>query len=154
MPQGPAPSPLPESAPVPARARRPGRPTAPPRRELRQQALAAAVFGLLGLLALSAVSQAGHALYLVAFALVIGAAACVLGVSAGRRARREDTVRPRGSVAAIILGAVSVVLALFAMVGIAFNQQLTSYEQCMNNAVTTAAQHACTQQLLHAVESR
>jgi hypothetical protein len=146
--------PPPEFRPAPARPQRPSRPAAPPRRELRQQALAASVFGLLGLLALTAANQAGHALYLVVFALVIGAAGCVLGISAGRRARREATMRPRGSVAAIVLGAVTIVLSLFAIIGIAYSQQLTTYEQCMKNATTTAAQQACTHQLMHAVQSR
>jgi hypothetical protein len=63
-------------------------------------------------------------------------------------------MRPRGSVAAIVLGALTIVLALFALIGIAYSQQLTTYEQCMKNATTTAAQQACTHQLLHSVQSR
>lgn len=136
------------------RPQRPSRPTAQPRRELRQRALAATVFGLLGLLALAAVNQAGHALYLVAFSLVIGLAACVLGVSAARRAHREDTARPHGSVAGAILGVVSMVLAVVVLVAVVYARQLTSYEQCMNNAHTTTTQQGCTRQLLQAVQSR
>jgi peptidoglycan/LPS O-acetylase OafA/YrhL len=124
------------------------------RRELRHRALAAAVFGLLSLLALTAANQAGHASYLVSFALVVGVAACVLGVSAARRARREDTARPPGSVAAIILGVVSIVLSLLAFVGIVFAKQLTTYEQCRNNATSNVEQQACTRQLMHSVQSR
>jgi hypothetical protein len=121
-----------------------------PRRELRQQALAAAIFGLLSLLALTAANQAGHALYLVLFALVIGLAATVLGISAGNRAHRESAVRPRGSVAAIVLGVISVVLALMASVVLLFPHRFANYEQCMNNAATTSAQQDCTDQLLQA----
>jgi hypothetical protein len=121
-----------------------------PRRELRQQALAAAIFGLLSLLALTAANQAGHALYLVLFALVIGLAATVLGISAGNRAHREGAVRPRGSVAAIVLGVISVVLALMASVVLLFPHRFANYEQCMNNAATSSAQQACTDQLLQA----
>jgi hypothetical protein len=112
------------------------------------------VFGLLSLLALSATGEVSHASYLIAFGLVIGVAALALGISAARRARLEDTMRPRGSVAAIILGSVSVALALLALVGLIFTRQLTNYEQCVNNAHGTAAQQTCTRQLLHAMESR
>ncbi|HUZ27054.1 MAG TPA: hypothetical protein VMV07_25165 [Streptosporangiaceae bacterium] len=124
-----------------------------PRRELRQRALAAAIFGLLSLLALAAANQAGHASYLVGFALVVGVAAGVLGASAARRARQEDAARPPGSVAAVILGVVSVVLSLLAFVGIIFARQLTTYEQCTNNATSNAAQQACARELLHAIQS-
>jgi Na+/proline symporter len=148
------PVPPPVAAPAQPRTHPASRRTAPPRRELRQRALAAAIFGLLGLIALSAANQAGHASYLVGFALIIGAAGCVLGISAVVRARRDETIRPRGSVAGIIMGAVCVVLSLLAFVGIIFARQLTSYESCMNNATTNAAQQACTQQLMRAVQTR
>ena len=88
------------------------------------------------------------------FALVVGVTACVLGASAARRARREDTARPPGSVAAVILGVVAIVLSLLAFVGIVFARQLATYEQCMNNAPSNAAQQACTRQLMHSVQSR
>jgi hypothetical protein len=112
------------------------------------------IFGLLSLLALSAANEVSHVGYLITFALVVGLAALVLGISAARRARLEDTMRPRGSVAAIILGSVSLALAALALVGLVFTKQLTNYEQCMNNAHGTAAQQTCTRQLLHAMESR
>jgi hypothetical protein len=112
------------------------------------------VFGLLSLLALSATGEVTHVGYLIAFALVVGLAALVLGITAARRARLEDTMRPRGSVAAIILGSVSLALAALALVGLVFTKQLTNYEQCMNNAHGTTAQQTCTRQLLHAMESR
>ncbi|HEX3492347.1 MAG TPA: hypothetical protein VHU92_23580, partial [Streptosporangiaceae bacterium] len=101
----PPPSWQPPGPPAPARAQRP---TEQPRRELRHRAAAAMIFGLLSLLALSATGEVTHAGYLIAFALVIGLAALVLGITAARRARLEDTMRPRGSVAAIILGSVAI----------------------------------------------
>jgi MFS family permease len=140
------------TAPVPAR--RPARHTAQPRQELRQRALAAAIFGLLGLLALSAANQVAHPSYLVAFALAIGIVACVLGATAARRARREETARPRGSVAGIVLGGVSIGLALLAFVAITFSRQLTDYQQCMDNARSATAQQTCTHQLLQSVRSQ
>lgn len=110
------------------------------------------IFGLLSLLALSAANEVSHVGYLITFAMVIGLAALVLGISAARRARLEETMRPRGSVAAIILGAVSIALAVLALIGLVFAHQLTNYEQCLNNARGTAAQQACTQQLIHAIQ--
>jgi uncharacterized membrane protein len=112
------------------------------------------IFGLLSLLALSATGEVSHVGYLIAFSLVIGLAALVLGISAARRARLEDTMRPRGSVAAIILGSVSLTLAVLALIGLVFTKQLTNYQQCMNNAHGTSAQQTCTRQLLHSMESR
>jgi hypothetical protein len=155
QPAVPPPPPGQAPAPVPPVITRPqGRPTGVPRRELRQQALAATIFGLLSMLALTAANQAGHAVYLVVFALVIGVAAAVLGISAGRRAHREGAARPRGSVAGIILGVVSVILALMALFVLTFSRQFASYEQCMNKATTPAAQQACTHHLLQSVQSR
>jgi hypothetical protein len=161
LPPGPPPSgSLPARPPrPPGRPQRPARPaqprpSAPPRRELRQRALAAAVFGLLSLLALSVADQVRHVLYLVTFALVVGLAADVLGISAARRARRETTARPRGSVAAIIMGSVSVILSLLAVVVVTYSQQFAQYEQCMNNAPTRAAEQVCAHNLMHAVQSR
>jgi len=133
---------------------RPSRPTAPPRRELRQRALASTIFALLSLLALAAANSVGHRLYLVIFALVVAAGATVLAISAGQRARRENTLRPRGWVAGIVLGLISIAMSLLALVGIIFARQLTSYEQCLNNATTSAAQHACQQRLLQSIQSQ
>ena len=93
------------------------------------------IFGLLSLLALSAANEVSHVSYLITFALVVGLVGLVLGFSAARRARLENTMRPRGSIAAIIA------------------KQLTNYEQCLNNAHGTTAQQTCTRQLLHAMES-
>ena len=111
------------------------------------------IFGLLSLLALSAANEVRHTGYLITFALVVGLVGLVLGISAARRARHENTMRPRGSIAAIILGAVSILLALLALVGLVFAKQLTNYEQCLNNARSSTAQQTCTRQLLHAMES-
>jgi hypothetical protein len=141
------------NGPRPPRPARP-RPTAPARRELRQEALAAAVFGLLSLLALAVADQVSHPLYLVTFALVVGLAAGVLGVIAGRRARRDNTARPRGSVAAVVMGSVAVVLGLLAAVVLSYSQQFTQYEQCMNGATSHAAEQVCAHNLVHAIQSR
>jgi hypothetical protein len=137
----------------PARPQPRPAPTAPPRQELRHRAAAAAVFGLLSLLSLAVAGQVKHVGYLVAFSLAVGVIGCGLGISASRRARREDTTRPRGAVASVIVGAVSIVLALLTLVGLIFAHQLTDYEQCVNNAHSTSAQQTCTRQLLHSIGS-
>ncbi|HEU5419249.1 MAG TPA: hypothetical protein VFV41_16275 [Streptosporangiaceae bacterium] len=149
-PPGAVPPPAPRP-PAPAAAR--PKPAGVPRRELRQRALAAAIFGLLSLLALTAANQAGHAIYLVVFALVVGLGATVLGITAGARAHREGAVRPRGSVAGIVLGVISVVLSLMALVVLAIPHQVQNYEQCMNNASTSAQAQTCMNHLLQAVQS-
>ena len=116
--------------------------------------MAAAVFGLLSLLALSVAGQVTHPLYLVVFALIVGLGAAVLGISAARRARRENTARPRGSVAAIILGTVAVIVGLLAVLVIAYSPQFNQYEQCLKGASSTAAEQVCAHNLLHAVQSQ
>ncbi len=102
----------------PRRSRR--RPTAPPRRDLQHRGLAAAVLGLISLFALSAANLVAHALYLVTFAVVVGLIAIMAGASASRRAGEEETARPRGSLAAIILGVLSIALSALVAVGIVF----------------------------------
>jgi multisubunit Na+/H+ antiporter MnhC subunit len=89
----------------------------------------------------------------VVFALVVGLAGCVLAISAARRARRDETMRPRGWVAGLVLGIISIGMALIALVGIIFSRQLTNYDQCIHNATSSSAQQTCTRQLLRAVES-
>lgn len=141
----------PGSVPVPVP--QPARPSGPPRRELRHRAAAAALFGALSLFALSASGQAEHASYLLAFALVVGVAAAVLGITAARAARTEGTTRPRGSMAAIILGVVSVVLTAVTIFGMVFNSQLTRYGNCVQAAHGNAAQQACTRQFIRSLEN-
>jgi hypothetical protein len=138
---------------TPPGPQRPARPTAPPRRELRQRAAAAAFFGLLALLALTAANEVHRPLYLVIFSLIIGAGAMVLGISAAVRARKDNTRRPPGSVAAIVLGVISILLAGISVLAIVFARQLTNYEQCMNNASTNAAKQTCANRMLQSIQN-
>jgi hypothetical protein len=133
--------------------RRP-RPKALPRRELRQRALAASVFGLISLFALSAAGEVRHSLYLVAFAFGVAVIAIVTGVSAARRARREETARPRGSMAAVILGSVAIFLSVVSLVAIVFATQFSAYETCASHAAGSAAKQACAQKLVRAVQHK
>jgi NO-binding membrane sensor protein with MHYT domain len=116
--------------------------------------MAAAVFGLLSLLALSVSGQVTHPLYLVVFALIVGLGAAVLGISAARRARREDTARPRGSVAAIVMGVLAVILGLLAVLVVVYSSQFNQYERCLKNASSSTAEQVCAHNLLHAVQSQ
>jgi hypothetical protein len=138
---------------VPVRPQPRPAPTKPPRQELRHRAIAANVFGLLSLLSLAAANQVKHVGYLVAFSLIIAVVGLVLGISAARRARLDDTMRPRGSVSSIILGSVAIVLALLTLVGLVFSKQLTTYQDCISSAHSTAAQQNCARNLLHGLES-
>ncbi|MGH3276403.1 MAG: hypothetical protein ACRDNZ_19000 [Streptosporangiaceae bacterium] len=145
-------SPLPPQEPGGPRGRqRPPRATAPPRIELRQRALAGAIFGLLSLLAISLTNEVRHALYLVAFSAAVAVVAIAAGASAAHRARREETARPHGSLAAIILGSASIALSALSLVAIIFATQLATYERCASNAPTAAARQTCEQTFLRAV---
>jgi uncharacterized membrane protein len=90
----------------------------------------------------------------VAFAFVVAVIAIVAGASASRRARREETARPRGSIAAVILGSVAIVLSAASLVVIVFASQFAAYQQCMNNAPTASAQQACVQTFMKAVQKQ
>jgi hypothetical protein len=137
----------------PAQPRRP-RPTAPPRRELRQRALAASIFGLISLFALSAAGEVKHALYLVIFSFAVAVLAIVAGASAARRARREETARPRGSLAAIILGSAAILLCAVSVFAIVFATQFANYETCIGNAPSTAAKQVCATKFMQAVQNQ
>ena len=116
--------------------------------------MAATIFGLISLFALTAAGQVAHAVYLVAFAFVVAVIAIVAGATASRRARREDTARPRGSVAAVVLGSASILLCAAALVAIVFAHQFAAYEQCISNAPSSAAKQACETTFMHAVQKQ
>ena len=92
--------------------------------------------------------------YLVIFALVVGLAACWLGVTAMRRARHADSMRPRGATLGTVFGAISAFLSAFLLIFLAiFWGQMTTYSQCINAANTVTAQQACLNQLNHSLNS-
>jgi amino acid transporter len=116
--------------------------------------MAATVFGLLSLFALTAAGQVNHALYLVGFAFAVAVLAIGAGASASRRARREETARPRGSLAAVILGSASVFLCAVSLVAIVFATQFADYETCLTNAPGSTAKQACATKFMQAVEKK
>jgi hypothetical protein len=134
---------------------RPPRPSRRPEREVRQRAFAALIFGMLSLLALLGVGYNIHrGIYLIIFTVVIGPVACWLAITATRRAHRDGTWRPRGAIAGLIFGVLGTVLglgmlALFTLAA----KQVSQYSQCLGQAQTLSAQHACTAQFERSLEA-
>lgn len=113
-------------------------------------ALFLAVLSLFGLLGMSNFQRGG---YIIAFALVAGAAGIWLASTAMIRARRSGTAGPRGSVTAIIIGGVGVVLSALLLTGLAlFGKQASTFSRCISGANTLTAQQACRNQFIRAVE--
>jgi predicted PurR-regulated permease PerM len=123
---------------------------------VRQRALAGLILGAISLLALLATgTNYRRGIYLVIFALVVGAAACWLGVSAMRQARRARTMRPRGAIAATIFGGLGILFsAILLSLLAAFWSQFSSYSQCLGAAQTPSAQQACYNQFTRSVYSQ
>ena len=121
----------------------------------RQRAVAALFLALLSLFGLLGLNNLQRGIFIAAFALVAGALAVWLGSTAISRARRGGTMSPRSSVTAIAIGTVGVLLSGLLLVGLAaFGKQVATYTQCLSGANTLAAQQACKDQLVHAVEGR
>jgi predicted PurR-regulated permease PerM len=111
---------------------------------------------MLSLLALLGVGYNIHrGIYLVIFTLVIAPVACWLAITAMRRARRDGTSRPRGAIAGTIFSVLAIVfgigmLALFTLAA----KQVSQYSQCLGQAQTLSAQHACTSQFERSFRAR
>jgi hypothetical protein len=121
----------------------------------RQRAVAALFLALLSLFGLLGLNNLQRGIPIAAFALVAGALAVWLGSTSISRARRGGTMSPRSSVTAIAIGAIGVLLSGLLLVGFAaFGKQVATYTQCLSGANTIAAQQACKDQLVHAVEGR
>jgi hypothetical protein len=121
----------------------------------RQRAVAALFLALLSLFGLLGLNNLQRGVYITAFALVAAALAVWLGGTSISRARRGGTMSPRASVTAIAIGTIGVLLSGLLLVGFAaFGKQVATYTQCLSGANTIAAQQACKDQLVHAVEGR
>ncbi len=69
-------------------------------------------------------------------------------------AKRAGTRRPRGAVAATILGLVGFVFCSFALAGfLVFHKELSQYANCISGANTTATRTACENQLDNSVRN-
>ena len=140
----------PRPAPVPkSRSVRPAEPAH------QQRALAGLFLALLSLFGLlGGLHNFQRGIYIAAFTLLAGALAVWLAITSLVRARRGGTMSPRGSVTAIAVGSLGVLLSGFLVIGLAaFSQQAVTYSQCYSGANTLAAKQACKNQFIHAVES-
>jgi hypothetical protein len=119
---------------------------------LQQRVWAALMLAIISLFAMLMIGNVRRGVYVVAVALLIAAAAVWLAISAGARARRAGSSRPRGIVLATVLGVAGLVFSAIVLVGFAmFWPQLTQYSSCLSAANTYAGQQSCQQQLNNSV---
>jgi predicted PurR-regulated permease PerM len=121
---------------------------------LQQRSVAALFLALLSLLGVLGLSNFQRGVYIVAFALVAGTMAVWLAATAMRRARHRGTAGPRGSVVALVIGGVGVVVSAVLLAGFAlFGKQASTYSQCLSGANTVAAQQTCRTQFTRGIEN-
>ena len=126
----------------------------PPSPALQQRAWAALALSLLSLLAMTLISNIHRGVYVVGVALVVAVVALVLAFGAMSAARKAGTRRPRGAVAAAVLGLIGAVFCSFALAGfLIFHTELSQYATCMNGANTTATRTVCQNQLDNSVRN-
>jgi hypothetical protein len=126
----------------------------PPEPALRHRALAALIVALLspvGLLGFNIESQ--EAVLVVLYALLAGATALWLALTAMRQARRSRTARPRGSVAATVIAGVGIGLAGAMLMAFGlFGRQLSNYGRCLSSANTITGSQSCYSRFSHALD--
>jgi len=126
----------------------------PPSPVLQQRAWAALALSVLSLLAMTLISNINRGVYVLSVSLAVAVVALVLAFSAMSKAKRAGTRRPRGAIAATVLGLAAAVFCSFAVAGfLIFRTQLSQYSNCMNGANTTATQTACENQLDNSVRN-
>jgi hypothetical protein len=139
----------PRPAPVPKT--RSVRPAEPAHQQRALAGLFLAMLSLFGLL--GGLHNFQRGIYIVAFTLLAGVLAVWLAITSLVRARRSGTMSPRGSVTAIVVGTLGVLLSGFLLIAlVAFGKQAVRYSQCYSGANTLAAQQACKNQFIHAIE--
>jgi hypothetical protein len=130
-----------------------GAPLPPSEPALQHRAVAAlfiALLSLAGFLGFNINLRRG--VFLVIYALLAGATALWLAVTAMRRARRARTARPRGSVTATAIAAVGIGLSAVMLLAFAlFGHQLSAYGQCLSGTNTISAQQSCYSQFSRAL---
>lgn len=132
----------------PAKAKPTGR-AHPAHQQRTVAALFLAVLSLFGLLGTSNFQRGG---YVIAFALLAGLMGIWFASTAIIRSRRSGTAGPRGSVTAIIIAGVGVLMSTLLLAGLAlFGQQARVFSRCLSGANTLAAQQACRTQFIDSV---
>ncbi|MDX6392016.1 MAG: hypothetical protein QOJ73_3079 [Streptosporangiaceae bacterium] len=140
----------PRPAPVPKA--RSGRPAEPAHQQRALAGLFLALLSLFGLLGGLHNFQRGS--YIAAFTLLAGVLAVWLAITSLARARRGGTMSPRGSVTAIAVGTLGVLLSGSLLIVLAaFGPQVVRFSQCYSGANTLAAKQVCRNQFIHAVQS-
>jgi hypothetical protein len=121
---------------------------------LQHRAVAALFVALLSLVGFLGFNiEVRHGILIVIYALLAGATALWLSLTAMRRAQRSRTARPRGSVAATVIAGVGIGLATAMLVAFGlFGHELTDYGRCMSGANTIAAQQSCYNSFSHALD--
>ena len=119
----------------------------------QQRSVAALFLALLSLFGVLGLSNFQRGVFIVTFALVAGVMAIWLAGTAIRRARRGGTAGPRGSVVAVAIGGVGVLISGILLAGFAlFGQQASTFSRCLSGANTVVAQQACRTQFARAIE--
>jgi hypothetical protein len=126
----------------------------PPSPAVQQRAWAALALSVLSLLAMTQISNIHRGAYVVGVALAVAVVALVLAFGSMSTAKRAGTRRPRGVVAATVLGLIAFVVCGFALSGfLLFRTELNQYANCMSGANTSATQTACQNQLNNSVRN-
>ena len=118
-----------------------------------QRAVAALFLALLSLFGLLGLSNLQRGIYIVTFTVIVGVLAIWLAATAIIRARRSGTAGPRGSVTALVIGGVGVLISTLLITGFAlFGKQAAAYSRCLSGANTITAQQACQSQFSRAIQ--
>jgi len=126
----------------------------PPSPALQQRAWAALALSVLSLLAMTLISNIHRGVYVIGVSLVVAIVALAMAIMAMSAAKRAGARRPRGAVAATIIGLVGFVFSSLALAGfLVFHTELNQYANCMSGANTTATQTACQNQLDNSVRN-
>jgi hypothetical protein len=132
---------------------RPQLPPADPR--LRQRAWAALFLAVLSLIAMMLIGNLHRAGYVAAVALAVAVTALILACTTLSAAKRARTRRPGGALAGAVLGVIGVLVSGCALLGfLLLGPQIDQYASCMSGASTSAAQHACQNQLDNSIRGK
>ena len=134
----------------------PPRPQLPPASPaLQQRAWAALALSVLSLLAMTRIGDLQRGGYVAGVALAVALLALALSFPSMSAARRAGTRRPRGVIAATVLGLIAAVLSGFLLaVFLFFHTEVTQYSHCLSGASTPAAQTACRNQFDNSIRNQ
>lgn len=120
-----------------------------------RRATAGLFLALLSLVGLLGLNNLRHGIYVVLYGLVAGAVGVWFAATSVTAARRGKTTRPRGAIAAIVIGALGIVLSAVMLTAFAvLGSQLASYSQCMSGANTISSRQSCQDQFTRAVNHK